>query len=111
MLATVVPDRAAVNNRKAAVGLHFIHISRVFVAIGLGNRNAMPNYATGVPLRGGKIKRTGVLSMGHESVAVRLHFATVPSLCYEASPADVMAGPLAILRGFPLAYDPSGRSA
>ena len=53
---TLVPDRALVNNRSAAVGLHFIHISRVFVAIGLGNRNVMPNYAAGVPFKGGKIK-------------------------------------------------------
>jgi hypothetical protein len=56
MRATVVPDRAAVNNGRAPVGLHFMYISRVFVAIGLGNRSAMPNYATGVPFRGGKIK-------------------------------------------------------
>jgi hypothetical protein len=42
MRATVVLQRAIVNNRSGAVRLHFLYVSRVFVAIGLGNRNAIP---------------------------------------------------------------------
>jgi hypothetical protein len=39
--------------------------------------------------------------MGHESAAGRLHPATVPSLCFEASPNDVIARPFADAPGFP----------
>jgi hypothetical protein len=53
MRATVVPRPAIVNDGNAADGSHFLYISRVFVAIDLGNRNAIPHLWLG-PFGGGK---------------------------------------------------------